>query len=189
MSLSARNGSIFFTWTYFRTVCSSTTIFMSTTHFWPSNRFIPDIFSFLLYDLFLNTLLSFIRPVQTKAFNVNDSTRIKLIKRLQLLRSNLGDYKFRNGFKDAMGSIRPFSIETETTTRCFVCCYVYNVNKSTIMNDLNDVGSSFSILNYLLLHSNDKLMTRRAVDSSKILKNLMSNCYNIGITSCFVCEY
>lgn len=162
MSLSPRNGSIFFTWTYFRTVRSSTTIFMSTTHFWLSNRFVPDTFSFLLYELFLNTLLSFIRPVQTKAFNVNDSARIKLIKRLQLLRSNLGNYKFRNGFKDAMNSICPFSIETETTTRCFVRCYVYNVNKSTIMNDLNDVGSSFSILNYLLLHSNDKFNNKKS---------------------------
>ena len=46
------------------------------------NKLHPDIRSFTSYNLFCNTLLKFIRPIQRKTFNINDSVGVKLLTRL-----------------------------------------------------------------------------------------------------------
>ena len=120
LPLNPRNGSILSRSTYFINGGSSAIIFMSTSHFWSSNRFISDICSSLLYDLFPNTLLKFIRPVTTKAFNINHSDGIELITRLRFRRSRLREDKFRHGFEDMLNPVCPFSVEVETTTHCFL---------------------------------------------------------------------
>ena len=47
-----------------------------------SNELDLDIRSSTSYSLFRNTLLKFIRPVQRKTFNINDSVGVKLLTRL-----------------------------------------------------------------------------------------------------------
>ena len=53
------------------------------------NNLDPDICSSASYNLFRNTLLKFIRPVQRKPFNINDSLGVKLLTRLRLGFSHL----------------------------------------------------------------------------------------------------
>ena len=55
----------------------------------------------------------------------------------------------------------PCSIEAETTTHYFLRCHFYNVNRSALMSDLNEMDSSFSTLNEnkfidLILYGSDK---------------------------------
>ena len=53
------------------------------------NNLDPDICSSASYNLFRNTLLKFVRPVQRKPFNINDSLGVKLLTRLRLGFSHL----------------------------------------------------------------------------------------------------
>ena len=137
------------------------------------NKLNPDICSSTSYNLFRNTLWKFIRPVQRKTFNINDSVGVKLLTRLRLGFSHLREYKFRHGFRDILNALCPSSIKTETTAPYFLRCHFYNANRSALMNELNEIDSSFSTLNEnkfidLILHGSDKF------DYKKNLNILMS---------------
>ena len=96
----------------------------------------PDICSSTSYNLFRNTLLKFIRPVQRKTFYINDSVGVKLLTRLRLGFSHLRE--FRHGFRDILNPLCPCSIETETTAHYFLRCHFYNASRSALMNELNE---------------------------------------------------
>ena len=130
------------------------------------NKLDPNIRPSASYNLFRNTLLKFIRPAQRKTFNINDSVGVKLLTRLRLGFSHLREYKFRHGFKDILNPLCPCSIEAETTAHYFLRCHFYNANRSTLMNELNEIDSSFSALNEnkfidLILYGSDKFDDKR----------------------------
>ena len=58
------------------------------------NKMDHDTCSSTLYNLFCNTLLRFIRPVQRKD-NINDSVGKKLLTRLRLGFDHLSEHTFR----------------------------------------------------------------------------------------------
>ena len=87
------------------------------------NKLDPDIRSSASYDLFRNTLLKFIRPVQRKKFNINDSVGVKLLTRLRLGFSHFREHKFRHGFRHILNPLFPCSIEAETTAHYFLRCH------------------------------------------------------------------
>ena len=62
----------------------------------------PDICSSTSYNLFRNTVIKFIRPVQRKIFNIYDSVGVKLLTRLWLGFSHLREHNFRHGFGDIL---------------------------------------------------------------------------------------
>ena len=139
-----------------RHVNSFNTVSCKSEYF--KNSFIPNVInkwnkldrgirSSTPYNLFRNTLLKFIRPVQRKAFNINKSVGVKLLTRLRLGFSHLRKYQFRHGFRDILNPLCPCSIETETTAHYFLRCHFYNANRSALMNELNEIDSSFSTLN------------------------------------------
>ena len=106
-------------------------------------------------------LLKFIRPVQRKIFNINDSVGVKLLIRLQLGFSHLREHEFRHGFRDILNPLCPCSSEAETTTHYFLRRHFYNANRCALMNDLTEVDGSFSTLNEnkfidLTLYGSDK---------------------------------
>ena len=111
------------------------------------NKFDHDIHSSASYNLSHNTLLQFIRSVQRKTFNINDSVGDKLLTGLRLGFSHHREHKFRHGFRDILNPLCPCSIETETTAHYFLGCHFYNADRSALMNELNQIDSSFSILN------------------------------------------
>ena len=126
-----------------------------------SNKLDPDIRSSTSYSLFRNALLKFIRPAERKIFNINDSVGVKLLTRLRLGFSHLREHNLRHGFRDILNPVCPSSIETETTAHYFLRCHFYNANRSVLMNELNEITSSFSTLNEnkfidLILYGSDK---------------------------------
>ena len=130
------------------------------------NKLDPDIGNPTSYNLFRNTLLRFVRPAERKTFNINDSVGIKLLTRLRLGFSHLREHKFRHGFRDISNPLCPCSIETKTTAHYFLRCHFYNANKSALMNELNETGSSFSTLNDnkfidLILYGVDKFEDKK----------------------------
>ena len=107
------------------------------------NKLDPDIRRYY----FVIHLLTFIRPVQRKIFNINDSVGVKLLIRLWLGFSHLREHEFRNSFRDILNTLCPCSIKAETTTHYFLRYHFYTANWSALMNKLNEVDSSFSTLN------------------------------------------
>ena len=125
------------------------------------NQLNPDIHSSASYNLFRNTLLKFTRPAQRKTFNINDSVGVKLLTRLRLGFSHIREHKFRHDFRDILNPLCRCSIEAETTAHYFLRCHFYNTNRSALMNELNEIDSSFSTLNEnkfidLILYGSDK---------------------------------
>ena len=59
------------------------------------NKLDPDIRNSTSYNLFRNTLLKFLRPVQGKTYNINDSVGVKLLTRLRLDFNHFHEHKFR----------------------------------------------------------------------------------------------
>ena len=125
------------------------------------NKLDPDSCSSASYNLFHNTWLKFIRPLQGKTFNINDSVGVKLLTRLRLGFSQIREHKFRYGFRGILNPLCPCSTEAETTAHYFLRCFFYNANRSALMNELNETDSSFSTLNEnkfvdLILYGSDK---------------------------------
>ena len=91
------------------------------------NKLDPLTFAVLpLYNLFCNTLLEFIWPVQRKTFSINDSIGVKFLTRLRLGFSHLREHKFRHRFRYILNPLCPCSIEAETTANYFLRCYFCN---------------------------------------------------------------
>ena len=125
------------------------------------NKLVYDMRSSSSYNLFSNTLLTFIRPVRRKTFNINDSVGVKLLTRLRLGFSYLRKHKFIHGFRGILNLLCPCSIEAETTAHNFLRCHLCNAGKSALMNELDEIDSSFSTLNEnnfmdLILYGSDK---------------------------------
>ena len=110
------------------------------------NKLDPDTRSSASYNLFRNALLKFIRPAQRKTFNINDSVVVKLLTRLHLGFSHLREHKFKHGFRDILNPLYPGSTKAETTAHYFLHCHFYNANRPALMNELNEIDSSFSTL-------------------------------------------
>lgn len=67
-----------------------------------------------------------------------------------------------NNFDDTL-NILCSCIQTESIAHCFLCCHFYNVNQTTLMNDLMNIDDSLPVLNdnnllKVFLDSNDYLM-------------------------------
>ena len=53
-------------------------------------------------NVFKKELLKFIRPEPNSTYNINDTKVLKLLTRLRLGVSHLGDHKFRHNFQDCV---------------------------------------------------------------------------------------
>ena len=126
-------------------------------------------------------------PAQKKTLNVNDSVRVKLITRLRLGFSHPHEHMFRYGFRDILNPLFSCSIEAKIFAHYFLRCHFYNVNRSTRMNELNEIDSSFSLLNEekfveLILYGSDtfddKKNRKTLMCTIKLIKDLTKTCYN-----------
>ena len=63
-----------------------------------------------------------------------------MLTRPKLDPSDLHEHKFRHGFKDTLNLPCPCCIEAETTTSHYFLRYdFYNVNQTTLMNELENI--------------------------------------------------
>ena len=67
-----------------------------------------------------------------------------MLTRLILGFRHLCERKCMPDFKDTLNPLCHCSIEAKTTTHYFLCCHFYNSNGSTLMNNLENILTSFS---------------------------------------------
>ena len=77
----------------------------------------PEIQSPASYNIFRMSLLNFIRPSASKAYNINDTIGIKLITRLRLGFSHLRGHKFKHNFQDTLNPMKVLQISYYTVIR------------------------------------------------------------------------
>ena len=80
-----------------RTEYFANSFFQHTIKEW--NNLSPEIRKSVLYEVFKNSLLKFIRLSPNSLFNVSDSLGIKLLTRLRLGLSHLREHKFNHNLK------------------------------------------------------------------------------------------
>ena len=95
-----------------------------------------------------------------------------MLTRLRLGFSHLREHKFRHGFKDTLNPLCSCSAEATTTIHYFLRCHFYNSNRATLMNDLENIPISFSMVSYNNLIS---LLLYEKFDDTKNRKNINVN--------------
>ena len=81
--------------------------------------------------------------------------------------SHLNEHKFKHSYIDTFNPVRTCRVEAEIATHFFLPCRFYNVSRTSLMNDVNEIGSCFSGLSEnkfldLLLHGNDKFDDKKS---------------------------
>ena len=86
------------------------------------NNLSPEIRESVSYEVFKNSLLKLIRSSPDSLFKVSDSLGIKLLTRLHLGLSYLGEHKLNQNFQDTINPLCSCSLESESSTHSFLRC-------------------------------------------------------------------
>ena len=130
--------------------------------------------------------MKFIRPEANSTYNTNNTTGLKLLTRLRLGVSHLGDHKFRHNFQDCIFPIYYCGQDIETTTHFPLHCPNHHCARKTLFHKINQVSGTIlrqndSTIKNILLFGDNKL----DFETSKIL--LMSKIDIISLTERFSC--
>ena len=103
-------------------------------------------------SIFKKNLLNFMRPCANSIFNIHNSYGIKLLARLRLGLSHLGDHKFRHCFQDTLNPLCDCGNDTETTTHFFLHCPSVHTPRQTLLNNIRNINEQ------ILSHGEDQLI-------------------------------
>ena len=122
--------------------------------------------------VFKNKLLSFIRPIKTSIFNVNEPEGLKYLTRLHLRFNNLNEHKFRYGFLDNLNPLCKCSLEVADKQHYFLGCLNFENVPRFLLIDISTIDSCFQNLPShlkveLLLFGDSKLF---AINNNLIFK-------------------
>ena len=136
--------------------------------------------------MFKKELLKFIRPEPNSTYNINDTKGLKLLTRLQLGLTYLGDHKFSHNFQDCVSPMCYCGQDIETTTHFLLHCPSHHSARKTLFDKINQVsgtilGQSDSIITKILLFGDNKL----DFETNRVF--LMSTIEFISLTERFSC--
>ena len=112
------------------------------------------------YTAFKNAVLSFILPKHVDTFGNHDPIGLQLLTRLRLGFSHLNEHKFRHNFRDFHNPLCKFKLDPETTSHFLLRCHLFQVERTTLLNDINEIderniSGNTSILDQILLCGNE----------------------------------
>ena len=131
-------------------------------------------------------LLIFVGPEPHSTYNVNDIKGLKLLTRLRLGLSHLGDHEFRLNSQDYVSPMCSCGQEIETTTHFLLYCPNHHCTRKTFFHKINQLSGTISRQNgstitKMLLFGNNNL----DFETNKIL--LKSTIEFISLTERFSC--
>ena len=129
---------------YCRTDCFKYSFFPSTLRDWFDLD--NDITSAESISIFKNKLLSLIRPVQKKVFNIFDPQGLKLLTRLRLGFSHLNEHRFRHNIENCVNPLCFCVSETENTSHYLLHCHYFTQHRTDLMNSINSLRDNFDFL-------------------------------------------
>ena len=124
------------------------------------NKLDINIKSMTSYTAFKNALSSFIRPKHVDTFGIHNPIGLQLLTRLRLGFSHLNKHKFRDNFRDFLNPLCECKLEPETTSHFLLRCHLFQVESTTLLNDIKEIderiiSNNTSILDQILLYRND----------------------------------
>ena len=88
-------------------------------------------------------MLSLVRPVQSKYYNIFDPTGLKFLIRLRLGFSHLNEHRFRHNFQNCMNPLCSCSLEVEDTFHYLLHCRHFSQFPNDLMNNVKSVSDNF----------------------------------------------
>ena len=93
-------------------------------------------------------------------FGIHNSSGMQLLMRLRLGFSHLNEHKFRHNFRDFLNPLYKCKLEPETTSHFLLCCHLFQVERTTLLNDIKEIderiiSDNTSILDQFLLYGNE----------------------------------
>ena len=95
-------------------------------------------------NVFKKELLKFIRPEPDFTYNIHDTKGLKLLTRLQLGLSHLGDHNCRHNFQDCVSPMCSCSQDTDTTNHFLLHCPNHHCSRKTVFHKINQVSGNIS---------------------------------------------
>ena len=87
-------------------------------------------------------LLKTIRPEPNSTIDINDTKGLKLLTRLRLELSLLGNHKFRHNFQDCVSPMCSCGQEIETTTHFLLHCPNHHCERKTLFQKIHQVNET-----------------------------------------------
>ena len=109
-------------------------VFPSTVIEW--NNLDKSIRNSESFALLKKTILQFIRPTANRTFNCHNPIGIKLITRLRLGLSHLGDHKFKHNFLDCLNPICCCGKDIETSVHYILHFPIFSDERSIYLNNI-----------------------------------------------------
>ena len=93
------------------------------------------------YNAVKNPLLSFIRPKHVDTSGIHNPIGMQLLTRLRLGFSHLNKHKFRHNFHDFLNPLCECKLEPETTSHFLLSCHLFQVKRTTLLNDIKEMNT------------------------------------------------
>ena len=93
--------------------------------------------------IFKRRLLSFIRPIQSNAYNIFDPIGLKSLTRLRLGCSHLNEHKFRHNFQYCLNPLCSCSLEIEDTVPYHLHYHHFFQYRFDLMNSVKSFSDNF----------------------------------------------
>ena len=101
------------------------------------NNLDPTLWNLKSFVVFKNSILKFIRPSPSNAFNCNNYKDIRLITRLRVGMNHLREHKFKHNFQDCLNPIGSCGLDIESTSHFLLHCPTFNDERCTLLSTLN----------------------------------------------------
>ena len=93
-------------------------------------------------SIFKNSILKLTWPSPNIIFQCHNLREIKLVTRLRLGLSHLQEHKFQHRFQDTLNPLCNGRFDIETTGHYFLHCPLFHVERSTLLNNINEIDST-----------------------------------------------
>ena len=88
-------------------------------------------------NIFIKSILKFIRPSQDRVYNCHNAKGIKLLTRLRVGRSHLCEHKFKHSFQYTLNPMCNYGEDIETTFHYLLLCPDHLHEMKTLLNTVS----------------------------------------------------
>ena len=111
------------------------------------NNIDPDLHNLTSHTVFCKYLLKMIRSSYNNLYGVHDPVGVKMLTRIRLSFSHLGEHKFCHNFQYNVNPLCTCSLEIEDTNHFLFICPLYDVQRVILVNKVTEI-----LLKYNLIH-------------------------------------
>ena len=123
-------------------------------------------------NIFIKSILKFIRPSQDRVYNCHNAKGIKLLTRLRVGRSHLCEHKFKHSFQYTLNPMCNYGEDIETTFHYLLLCPDHLHEMKTLLNTVSCIVPNIfdwnndQLTEILLYGKEDNINNTRILDAT-----------------------